>query len=92
MADPKGHKLYVNVSAAEARRRLERFGHGVRKVHSGGRNRAVVIHTATGIHLAELEGKFADVGCSRSELPSRDASTDEAETADQADSDADVVL
>jgi hypothetical protein len=67
MPDPKGDKLFVNVSAAEARRRLAGFGHGVRKIHSAGRSRAVVIHTATDRHLEELERKFADVGSSRNE-------------------------
>lgn len=67
MADPKGDKLYVNLSAAEVRRRLKRFGHGVRKVQSAGKNRAVVIHTATGQHLAELEAVFGDAKVSRSE-------------------------
>lgn len=67
MSEPKGYKLFVNLSAAQTRRRLKGFGHGVRKIQSGGKNRAVVIHTATGRHLEELEGKFADVGCSSSE-------------------------
>ena len=67
MADPKGDKLFVNLGASQTRRRLKGFGHGVRKVQSAGRNRAVIIHTATGHHLAELEAKFADVGCSHSE-------------------------
>jgi DNA transformation protein and related proteins len=62
MAEPKGDKLFVNVGASQARRRLKGFGHGVRKVHSAGRNQAVVIHTATGNNLRELEAKFADVG------------------------------
>lgn len=62
MADPKGDTLLVNISAAAARRRLKGFGHGVRKVHSAGRNQALIIHTATGRHLAELEAKFSDVG------------------------------
>lgn len=66
MADPKGSKLYVNLNASQTRRRLKGFGHGVRKVQSAGRNQAVVIHTATGDHLRELERKFADVGCSAS--------------------------
>lgn len=64
MSDPKGDKLYVNLSASQTRRRLKGFGHGVRKVQSAGKNRAVVIHTAVGRHLEELEAKFADVGCS----------------------------
>ena len=62
MADPKGDKLYVNLSASQVRRRLKGFGHGVRKVHSAGRNRAVIIHTATGRNLTELQVKFSDVG------------------------------
>jgi DNA transformation protein len=62
MADPKGHKLLVNVSAAQAKRRLKGFGHGVRKVQSAGRNQAVIIHTAEGKNLRELQAKFADVG------------------------------
>jgi hypothetical protein len=62
MADPKGQRLIVKTGATEARRRLVGFGHGVRKVHSAGRNRAMIIHTATGRHLAELEAKFSDVG------------------------------
>ncbi|QDU25869.1 hypothetical protein ETAA8_09410 [Anatilimnocola aggregata] len=67
MATPKGSHLFVNVSPSEARRRLKGFGHGVRKVQSSGRNQAVVIHTATGQHLLELEAKFADVGFSSTE-------------------------
>jgi len=64
MADPKGYRLYVNTAASRARRRLKHFGHGVRKIHSAGRNQAVIIHTATGRNLEELESKFADVGYS----------------------------
>lgn len=64
MPDPKGDKLYVNISASQARRRLKGFGHGVRKIQSAGKNQSVIIHTATGRHLQELENKFADVGCS----------------------------
>jgi hypothetical protein len=67
MPDPKGDKLYVNLGASQTRRRLKGFGHGVRKIQSAGRNQAVIIHTATGRHLDELERKFADVGFSRAE-------------------------
>lgn len=66
MAEPKGDKLYVNLSAAQTRRRLKGFGHGVRKIQSGGKNQAVIIHTATGTHLDQLKAKFADVGYSES--------------------------
>ncbi len=62
MPDLKGDKLLVNLGASQTRRRLKGFGHGVRKVQSTGRNQAVIIHTATGRHLQELENKFADVG------------------------------
>jgi DNA transformation protein len=67
MPDPKGSKLYVNLGPSQAKRRLKGFGHGVRKVQSAGRNQSVIIHTATGRHLAELEAKFADVGFSSTE-------------------------
>lgn len=67
MADPKGSKLYVNLGASQARRRLKGFGHGVRKIQTAGRNQSVVIHTALGRHLEELKAQFADVGCSTSE-------------------------
>lgn len=64
MPDLKGDKLFVNLGATQARRRLKGYGHGVRKISSAGRNQAVIIHTATGRHLEELENKFADVGFS----------------------------
>lgn len=67
MPDPQGDKLFVKISAGQARRRLKGFGHGVRKVQSAGRNQAVIIHTATGRHLEELVAKFADVGFSSNE-------------------------
>lgn len=62
MPDPEGQRLIVNLAASHARRRLRGFGHGVRKIHSGGKNRAVIIHTATGRNLEELKRLFADVG------------------------------
>ena len=68
MPDPKGSYLFVNLGASQVRRRLKGFGHGVRKVNSAGRNRAVIIHTATGRHLQELQNKFADVGFASDEL------------------------
>ena len=60
MTDIKGDRLNVNLSASQARRRLKGHGLGVRKIHSGGKNRAVVIHTATGDHLRELEALLQD--------------------------------
>jgi DNA transformation protein len=67
MPNPKGSLLFVNVNPSEARRRLKGFGHGVRKIQSAGRNQAVIVHTATGRHLSELEAKFSDVGYSSTE-------------------------
>ena len=67
MTDIKGQYLYVNLSASQVRRRLKGFGHGVRKVQSAGKNRAVILHTATGQHLEELEAVFGDVTHSSSE-------------------------
>lgn len=58
MSDVKGFRLYVNVGAAEARRRLKGKGLGVRKVHSGGKGQAVIVHTATGEHREELYALF----------------------------------
>ena len=57
----KGQRLFVNLGASQARRRLKGYGLGVRKVESAGKNRAVIIHTATGGHLRELESLFHDV-------------------------------
>lgn len=67
MADPKGDKLFVNVGPSQAKRRLKGFGHGVRKVQSAGRNQAVIIHTAIGRNLQELQAVFADVGFATTE-------------------------
>ena len=61
MPSPKGSHLFVNRGASQARRRLKGFGPKVRKVQSAGRNQAVIVHTATGRHLWELEAKFAEV-------------------------------
>jgi hypothetical protein len=67
MADPKGDRLYVGLGASQVRRRLKGFGHGVRKIQSAGKNRAVVIHTATGQHLEELVAVLGDVKVATSE-------------------------
>jgi hypothetical protein len=61
MSDLKGDHLHVNVSASQARRRLQGTGFGVRKIQSDGRGQALIIHTATGQHLRELRALFADV-------------------------------
>ncbi|QDU99190.1 TfoX/Sxy family protein [Lignipirellula cremea] len=67
MTGVKGQRLFVNLGASQTRRRLQGFGHGVRKVQTAGRNRAMIIHTATGGHLEELKARFRDVGCSHLE-------------------------
>lgn len=71
------HKLFVNLGASQARRRLKGFGHGVRKVETAGAEKAVVTHTATGEHLRQLEAKFADVGYSELETRLGEFSEDE---------------
>lgn len=62
MGEPNGDHLYVNLGASQARKRLRGFGHGVRKVQTAGRHQAVIIHTALGRNLLELQALFADVG------------------------------
>lgn len=61
MKDIKGYRLLVNLGASQTRRRLKGQGHGVRKVYSDGRNRAMIIHTATGGHRQALYTLFHDV-------------------------------
>lgn len=61
MNNLKGDRLYVRLSANQTRQRLNGHGFGVRKVCSDGKNRAVIIHTATGRHRDELHSLFADV-------------------------------
>jgi hypothetical protein len=61
MSKPSTDKLYVNLSASQTRKRLKGYGFGVRKVEAAGRNQAVIVHTATGGHLRELESLFSDV-------------------------------
>ena len=73
MTDIKGDRLYVELGASQVRRRLKHFGHGVRKVEAVGRKQAVIIHTATGEHLRELEaflaGRDSSVNQRRSRRP-----------------------
>jgi hypothetical protein len=61
MKEVKGERLYVNSSASQVRRRLKGVGLGVRKVETAGRNRAAVIHTATGQHRRDLEALLHDI-------------------------------
>lgn len=67
MADLTNTKLFVNLGASQVRRRPKGFGHGVCKVETAGNNKAVIVHTATGRHLRQLEKIFADVGFSKTE-------------------------
>jgi hypothetical protein len=61
MTGMKGDRLYVKLGPSQVRRRLKGLGFGVRKVESAGRGEAVIIHTATGQHLRELQAIFHDV-------------------------------
>lgn len=65
----KGERLYVELGASQVRRRLRGHGFGVRKIETAGRQRAVIIHTATGQHLRELEALFHDVITLREDDP-----------------------
>ncbi len=56
-----GDRLYVALGASKTRRRLKGHGFGVKKVETAGKKRAVIIHTATGEHLRQLESLFYDV-------------------------------
>ena len=59
MADPKGFRLYVNLGASQTLCRSKRSATAYAWA-SAGRGQAIVIHTATGRHLEELEKVFAD--------------------------------
>ena len=56
----KGARLYVGLGASQVRRRLKGHGFGVKKVETAGKDRAVIIHTATGDHFRQLEALFRD--------------------------------
>jgi hypothetical protein len=58
MADIKGYRLYVNLGAAQVRKRLKGVGFGVRRIETAGRGRALIIHTATGDHRRKLCAMF----------------------------------
>lgn len=60
MTDAASGHLYVNLSASAVRRRLEGHGFGVRRVEAAGKGRTVIIHTATGKHLRQLEALFQE--------------------------------
>lgn len=76
MSQSNVQRLYVNVSASEARRRLEGHGFGVRRVENAGRNRAAVLHTATGRHLRQLQSLFYDALDSKTEPSSTNSPQD----------------
>jgi hypothetical protein len=80
----KGYRLYVRLSPSQTRRRLRGQGLGVRKVESAGTGRALIIHTATGNHLQELEGLFMDVLEPPPKRPSFDLPDEEVAVADDA--------
>jgi len=58
MTDPVSGNLCVKLSASEVRRRLKGHGFGVRRIESAGKGRAVIVHTATGKHLRQLQALF----------------------------------
>lgn len=58
MANSESGTLYVRLSASEVRRRLKGHGLGVQRVESAGKQRAVIFHSATGLHLRQLRAFF----------------------------------
>jgi hypothetical protein len=80
MKQVKGDRLYVRLGAAQARRRLKGAGFGVKKIESAGRQRAAIVHTATGQHRRELIALFQDVlerpAATEEECPPSPASAD----------------
>ena len=67
MPRAKSQMLFVNLSASKVRQRLKTSCIGVRKVSSAGRNQAMIVHTATGQHLRDLESVFTDAPTSSSQ-------------------------
>jgi hypothetical protein len=55
----RGDRLLVELGASQVRKRLKGYGFGVKKIETAGKDRAVIIHTATGEHLRELRALFA---------------------------------
>ena len=61
------HRLFVNLNASQARRRLKHFGQIVHEIRAQSEHQAVITHTATGKHFDELKLQFSDVGFSTNE-------------------------
>jgi hypothetical protein len=57
----RADRFYVHLGASQVRKRLKGHGFGIRRIETAGKNRAVIIHTATGEHLRQLESLFQDV-------------------------------
>ena len=55
------YELYVNLSASQTRKRLQGHGLGVRTVAATDRNQSVILHTATRLHLRDLEALSSDL-------------------------------
>jgi hypothetical protein len=67
----KTDRLHINLGASQVRRRLKGHGFGVKKVETAGKKRAVIIHTATGEHLRQLQALFQGVIDAKSEEEDR---------------------
>lgn len=61
MVGIKGDRFYVKLSPSQTRKRLKGIGFGIKKIESAGKDRALIIHTATGEHRRELERYLEDV-------------------------------
>ena len=60
MAKERSEKLPVERSASQVRKVLKGKGLGVLRVETAGKNRSVVVHTATGQHRRKLASLLAD--------------------------------
>lgn len=61
VSEIEGARLCVAAGASQVRRRLKGHAFGVRRVYTDGKNRAVMIHAATGDHLRQPEALFHDI-------------------------------
>jgi len=59
MSEIKHYRMFVNLGAAQTRKRLKGVGYGVRKVEVVDRGQSLIVHTATGDHRRALYAIFA---------------------------------
>jgi hypothetical protein len=67
MPDHQDGRLFINLTASQARKRLAFLGDSLKDIQSFGKNKVAIIHRASESQLDELKSQFADVGISSSE-------------------------